>query len=233
MENYVFDIDGTLTPSRLPIEKEFETFFLKWMIGKNVYLVTGSDKDKTIEQVGKEIWSSVKRVYQSCGNQVFENGRLIKHIDFYLDNNMELLLNDFLKSSRWTEKFGNHFEQRVGLVNFSIIGRNCTQEKREEYYNWDQVNQERSQICNQLMHDFPHIEASVGGEISIDIHEKGKNKAQILDEIEGEIYFFGDKMDEGGNDYPIAHRLEKEKREHKLFKVSNPKETWQILKKLA
>ena len=103
MENYVFDIDGTLTPSRLPIEKEFETFFLKWMIGKNVYLVTGSDKDKTIEQVGEEIWSSVKRVYQSCGNQVFENGRLIKHIDFYLDNNMELLLNDFLKSSRWTE----------------------------------------------------------------------------------------------------------------------------------
>tara|TARA_Y100000589_G_scaffold331927_1_gene387956 strand:+ start:154 stop:855 length:702 start_codon:yes stop_codon:yes gene_type:complete len=232
MKNYVFDIDGTLTPSRLPIEKKFETFFLDWMNGKNVYLVTGSDKEKTVEQVGEKIWSSVKRVYQSCGNQVFENGKLIKQIEFHLDEKMEFLLNNFLASSNWTEKFGNHFEQRVGLVNFSIIGRNCTQDKREQYYQWDLINQERIRICKTLMHKFPNIEASVGGEISIDIHEKGKNKAQILDEIEGEIYFFGDKMDKGGNDYPIAHRLELEKREHKLFKVNSPTETWNLLKEL-
>ena len=63
-------------------------------------------------------------------------------------------------------------------------------------------------------------------------YEKGKNKAQVLDEIAGEIFFFGDKMDEGGNDYPIAKRLELEKRPHTLFKVKNPIETWEILKKI-
>ena len=46
--NYIFDIDGTLTPSRLPIDPEFEKFFLEWMKDKKVYFVTGSDKDKTI-----------------------------------------------------------------------------------------------------------------------------------------------------------------------------------------
>ena len=71
MINYIFDIDGTLTPSRLPINKEFRVFFLNWLKNKKVYLVTGSDKDKTIEQIGFEIWSSVKRVYQSCGNQIW------------------------------------------------------------------------------------------------------------------------------------------------------------------
>ena len=46
--NYIFDIDGTLTPSRLKIDPEFEQFFLEWMKDKKVYFVTGSDKDKTI-----------------------------------------------------------------------------------------------------------------------------------------------------------------------------------------
>ena len=48
---------------------------------------------------------------------------------------------------------------------------------------------------------FPDIEASVGGEIGIDIH-KGGNKSQILDEIDGEIYFL--EQNGKGNDCPIA-----------------------------
>ena len=76
--NYIFDIDGTLTPSRLPIDKDFSKFFLNWMKDKNLYLVAGSDKYKTIEQVGEEIWLNVTRAYQSCGNAVYEKGKLIR-----------------------------------------------------------------------------------------------------------------------------------------------------------
>ncbi len=232
MRNYIFDIDGTLTPSRLPINKKFESFFINWIKHKNVYLVTGSDKEKTIEQIGQVIWSGVKKVYQSCGNQVWEKGVLIKEVDFYLTKQVKRELNMFLTSTNWIEKFGNHFEQRVGLVNFSVIGRNCPQEKREEYYKWDQENKERIKICEHIMRKFPNIEAAVGGQISIDIYEKGHNKAQVLDEINDEIYFFGDKIEKGGNDYPIAERLKKEKRTHTLFKVENPDETWEILKNI-
>lgn len=232
MINYIFDIDGTLTPSRLPINPDFEIFFKKWISNKNVYLVTGSDKDKTIEQIGLDIWSSVKRAYQSCGNQVWEQGKLIREKEFKLNINMKNELMSTLEKSEWKEKFGNHFEQRMGLVNFSIIGRNCTQDKREEYYHWDQKQNERVKICKSFMSKFPNIEASVGGQISIDIYEKGGNKSQVLDEINDPIYFFGDKMEEGGNDYPIAERLNKENRQHTLFKVNNPTDTWSILKKI-
>ena len=55
MINYIFDIDGTLTPSRLPIDPDFEIFFQKWLVNKNVYLVTGSDKEKTIEQTVSKV----------------------------------------------------------------------------------------------------------------------------------------------------------------------------------
>ena len=80
--NYIFDIDGTLTPSRLKIDPGVEQFFLEWMKDKKVYFVTGSDKDKTIEQVGEKIWTNATRVYQSCGNAVYENGTLIRQLDF-------------------------------------------------------------------------------------------------------------------------------------------------------
>tara|TARA_B100000902_G_C27086339_1_gene801515 strand:+ start:125 stop:826 length:702 start_codon:yes stop_codon:yes gene_type:complete len=232
MINYIFDIDGTLTPSRLRIDSDFEIFFKNWIKNKNVYLVTGSDKEKTIEQIGEDIWSAVKRVYQSCGNQVWEQGTLITQKDFTLNNDIKSLLLEQLKNSEWEEKFGNHLEERVGLVNFSIIGRNCPQNKREEYYKWDQQNHERIKICQVIMDEFPNIEASIGGQISIDIYQKGCNKAQVLKDINDPIYFFGDKMEEGGNDFPIAHSLIKNNRNYKLFKVTNPTETWDFLKDL-
>ena len=232
MINYLFDIDGTLTPSRLPINKEFEVFFKEWLRNKNVYLVTGSDKEKTIEQIGLDVWISVTKVYQSCGNQIWEKGKLIKERHFHLSDNMQKQLMSFLESSDWKEKFGIHFEQRVGLVNFSIIGRNCPQNKREEYYQWDVINKERMKICESIMTSFPNIEASIGGQISIDIYEKGKNKSQVLNEIEGEVYFFGDRMNPGGNDYPIAEKLQNDNRKHTLFKVKNPNETWNLLKNI-
>ena len=53
--NYVFDVDGALTPSRLKMDREFHSFFRKWISDKNVYLLTGSDHDKTIEQVGVDV----------------------------------------------------------------------------------------------------------------------------------------------------------------------------------
>ena len=43
---YIFDIDGTLTPSRNPIDKEFKKQFINFCKYNKVWLVTGSDKDK-------------------------------------------------------------------------------------------------------------------------------------------------------------------------------------------
>ena len=49
------------------------------------------------------------------------------------------MLEEFIEKSKWKFKFDNNFEQRVGLVNFSIT-RNCTQEMRDKYYKWDLIN---------------------------------------------------------------------------------------------
>jgi len=233
--NYIFDIDGTLTPSRLRIDPEFEIFFLDWMKDKNVYLVTGSDKDKTIEQVGEKIWTNAKRAYQSCGNAVYEEGKLIRQSDFKLDIELQRLLYTFLATSDWQHKHGNHIEERIGLINFSSIGRDCDQSSRNAYYDWDKLQGERELFCKIVEDTFPDLEASVGGQISIDIYPIGKNKAQVLGDIIGPITFFGDKCQPGGNDYPLVERLhhlnETTKLACTIHEVTDYKDTWNVLKR--
>ena len=231
---YLFDIDGTLTPSRLRIDPEFEQFFLEWMKDKDVIFVTGSDKDKTIEQVGEKIWTSASRAYQSCGNAVYQGGQLIHKNQFDLDPELKKLLLDFVKWSDCPEQFDNHIEERIGLINFSTVGRSCPQEARDEYYDWDCRNKERETFCKIIEERFPELEATVGGQISIDIYPKGQNKAQVLDDLIGPITFFGDKCEPGGNDYPIAFELEKQFEENNrhciVHRVKDYKDTWNILK---
>ena len=43
---YIFDVDGTLTPSRLKMDEEFYDFFRNWIPNHKYYLVTGSDLKK-------------------------------------------------------------------------------------------------------------------------------------------------------------------------------------------
>jgi phosphomannomutase len=80
-----------------------------------------------------------------------------------------------------------------------------------------------------------HKKASVGGQISIDIHPKGANKGQAKDWIlnhlgkDTSIYFYGDKTEFGGNDYDLAKVLTEDR--HKVFQVNDWKETYKLLKK--
>ena len=70
---YIFDVDGTLTPSRQPMTKKFKKFFLQWALKNTFYLVTGSDLLKLQEQMnGMEYHSS--GIFTCCGNQFWREG---------------------------------------------------------------------------------------------------------------------------------------------------------------
>ena len=48
---YIFDVDGTLTPSRQKMTEEFKNFFLSWSEKNFFFLVSGSDLPKLQEQI--------------------------------------------------------------------------------------------------------------------------------------------------------------------------------------
>lgn len=234
MINYVFDVDGTLTPSRGEIDPGFKMQFMSWMRHRRVFFVTGSDAEKTIEQVGRDLWSQVTS-YQCCGNVIYANGyKVYEMLWGQAEDGGELdqFLEKLLSASPYPLRCGTHIEKRKGLVNFSTVGRDCTQEQREEYYAWDNEHKEREELCKKVMEKFSNVEASIGGQISIDLHPKGRNKGQVARYLKqaGPIYFFGDRTEPGGNDHSLAKEICFPP--HKVFQVSGPEETLEILKGL-
>ena len=202
---FVFDVDGTLTPSRGLIDMEFQKYFMDFCEDNFVYLITGSDREKTIEQVGIDIYYLADRVYNCSGNHVFEQSKEVYKTDWKLPDPAAFFLLDKLQNSKFYRKTGNHIEERTGTVNFSVVGRKCNFEERVMYREWDEHKNERRIIAEEFNSKFPDIEALVAGETGIDIFPRGANKGQVWEDIKHhDVHFFGDKMDEGGNDYPLA-----------------------------
>ena len=206
-DKFIFDVDGTLTPSRGAMDPEFKEWFLRFTNQHSVILISGSDRDKTIEQVGLDIVENVEYCFNCAGNIVYHKNQLVYQSAWTPPPELLKHLTYTLLRSPWQSRHGNHIEIRIGLVNFSVIGRNCTCEQREEYYLWDQEHQERSEICKRLKELLPDLTFEIGGQISIDIFPNGHDKSQILSYIKQPVVFFGDRMELGGNDYALAQSI--------------------------
>ena len=230
MINYLFDIDGTLTPHRQPMVKSFKIFFADWISKKRdqnakVFLVTGSDKDKTIEQIGLPLWRFVDGSYQNCGNKLYKKGKFIKQSKWRMSAYLRLDILMLLEKSPFFGLAENNIEERSGMANISCIGRTATKQQRETYHEYDKRVGERKEMVARLSMLHPKLEFSIGGQISIDVYPKGKDKSQVLRDMTGGTIFFGDKC-EGGNDYHISRKSDK------YYNVNNWEETYEILNKM-
>ena len=224
----LFDMDGTITDARQKIENDvFDTLEI---IPKNIkkYLVTGSDIDKIEEQIPTEMLLSLfEKVFACNGTKVYNcnldmddetrpiEPELIHQValkDFYSDADINYLVNTLLKVASETHtkiKTGTFVEWRNSQINFSVIGRNCTREQREDYIKWDQKSGERQKIIEELRKEFKGwgLSFRLGGQISIDITRSGWDKTYAfnnLSESPDQCVFFGDKICKDGNDLDIA-----------------------------
>lgn len=220
--NYVFDVDGTLTPSRGRVDPEFAEWFSQWIKGKTVFLASGSDYAKTIEQLGNELCNEVDAVYSCAGNAVYMQGQLTSKSNFAITREQRLFLLELLHNSEYHTRTDQHIEERTGLCNFSVVGRGATTEQRKDYHLYDQITQERFNYAARINAMFPDLEATVAGETGIDIYQRGCDKSQIARDVTPFV-FFGDMIKPGGNDYSIAQLA------HNYHCVDNWQDTWAIL----
>lgn len=225
MTAWIFDVDGTLTPSRGKIDPNFKAWFLNWQDTHDTYLVTGSDYLKTVEQLGKDIVSKCKLVFNCCGNEVRKGNDIIYQSTWRPPHNLIDALDEELSLSDFPLRTGNHIEIRTGLLNFSIVGRNANKAQREQYKQYDEETNERINIALVLERKFEDIDFMVGGETGIDIYPTGKDKRQVLNYIkDNPVIFFGDKTLPGGNDYPLAVSVDI------AHRVENWEHTWELLR---
>ena len=208
MKKFIFDVDGTLTDSRQQIDLSFEVDMIKFCCKNDVYLVTGSDREKTIDQLGLDICYRAKRVYNCSGSDVYVKDKNIYTSEWKPYGSLINFLSDELDYSTFPYKTGNHIEHRPGGINFSILGRgNGSMKHRDEYVKWDINTGERVLIADRTKSEFPDLNIQIGGQTGIDISDN--DKSQILRDFnpEDEIHFYGDMMEEGQNDYPLAKAL--------------------------
>ena len=119
------------------ISVEFLPFFYKFTSDNDVYLVTGSDREKTIEQVTPGIYNNCKRVYNCSGCDVYEGDENVYRSNWDLPWEVERFLEDELDHSQFVMRNGNHIERRPGTINFSILGRDKDPSVgRDEYIRW-------------------------------------------------------------------------------------------------
>ena len=230
MKKFIFDVDGTLTPSRQKIQSNFLSFFFGFTFSNDVYLVTGSDREKTLEQITPELYDNCERVYNCAGSDVYEGDRNVYRDDWELPEDVERFLHDELDYSSFPLRNGLHIERRPGGVNFSILGRGDGP-GREEYVSWDKERLERQDIADRLKNQFPDLEVQIGGQTGLDLAPLGRNKGQIIRDFseEDELHFYGDRCEEGGNDYSLAKVVEK--RGGMSYNVDTFKDTWKLLSK--
>lgn len=130
------------------------------------------------------------------------------------------------------KKRGTFVEFRTGLINVSPIGRNCSLEERKEFALYNAETKVLEKFKEAVEQEFKHydLKFSIGGQISFDCFPIGWDKTyslKFLDEFDN-IFFFGDKTHEGGNDYEIAN----DPRVTQSFTVTGPNDTIEKVKQI-
>jgi len=213
----LFDIDGTLTLPRKTAPKEIYTMLdalrKEYVIGT----VGGSDFPKQKEQIGDDVLDRFDFAFPQNGLDAYNSEEKLatqNFAKFMGEDKIKALVNYcmvMLSKIDLPIKRGTFIEFRSGMINLSPIGRNCSQEEREAYAEYDAKHQIREKIVKELSEQFKDfkLQFSIGGQISIDIFPEGWNKTYCLRHVEEykfkEIHFFGDKTHKGGNDYEIFH----------------------------
>ena len=231
-KKFIFDVDGTLTPSRQEIDPDFEKYMIEFSNENDVYLVTGSNREKTIEQIGDTLFHAAKRVYNCSGSDVYEGDLNVYRDEWDVPEDVEEFLMDELHHSKFPIRTGTHVEKRPGGINFSVLGRGqgVVLEERDEYVKWDRTHHERKNLAIKIKNRFPDLEVQVGGQTGLDISPLGRNKSQILRDFSKNdfIYFYGDMMNEGQNDFPLADAIRKKELGF-TYHVHSFQHTWDIL----
>lgn len=239
----LFDVDGTLTVPRSNIQADFEKFLYEQIKPlATIGIVGGSDLEKMFEQLnGTGILKQFDYIFPENGLVQIESGvevgkaSIQKHLgEDVLQRFINFVLR-YLSELKLPIKRGTFLEFRNGMMNVCPIGRQCSREERLAFNEYDNKHHVRKTMIKALRKEFHDVDLtySIGGQISFDIFPRGWDKTYALRHVTKsgknykEIHFFGDKTDEGGNDYEIY--IDPRTIGHK---VSSPNDTKRILSEI-
>jgi HAD superfamily hydrolase (TIGR01484 family) len=224
-----FDLDGTLAPSKSPAPERM-TIALSLLLDKfNVCVISGGK----FEQFEKQLLSNLQatpsqlerlHIMPTCGTRYYNYQLDTKDWkQLYAENFTEAqkakiidALNKGFDDLNYREKkvYGESIEDRGSQVTFSVFGQDIVDvlgsEGNRIKEEWDPENKKKLELRDYIQPLIPEFEVRVGGVTSIDVTKKGIDKAygmkklmEMLEISKDDILFIGDRLQEGGNDYPV------------------------------
>lgn len=216
-----FDLDDTLAPSKGLIDQRIADLLQALLRSVDVAIISGGNeaqfRTQVIARLGDADAADLARLHllPTCGT------RYLRHDGSDFTPVYAHDLSDAEKTAALTalreeaerlglwepEPWGEILEDRGSQITFSALGQRAP---REAKHAWDPTGAKRSLLRDAVSARLPGLEVRSGGSTSIDITQAGIDKAfgmRRLAEHTGipltAMLFYGDRLDEGGNDYPV------------------------------
>jgi HAD superfamily hydrolase (TIGR01484 family) len=215
-----FDLDDTLAVSKSQIDPEMAALLDRLLERFEVCIISGGRFEQFEAQVLARLGAAGDlklklHLMPTCGTRYYrwQAGAWVQVYaeDFRAEDKAEIvdaLVEGAKQLGLWREQtWGPIIEDRGSQITFSALGQNAPP---AEKYAWDPGGGKRAALRELVARRIPQWEIRSGGSTSIDITKKGVDKAYgmrklmaALDLKMENILFVGDRLDEGGNDYPV------------------------------
>tara|TARA_B100000131_G_C18055221_1_gene588091 strand:+ start:445 stop:1248 length:804 start_codon:yes stop_codon:yes gene_type:complete len=249
-----FDVDGTLTEARRPIQKSMLKALRELSRYAEIGFLTGSG----LEYIKEQLWPALADpiIRQNChllpcngteyiipyGDEEIIFNYMSKEymVETIGEANFQKLMNMLCTlQARVVSEYselpltGNFIQNRGSMINWCPIGRNAQPSEREIFKALDSFQGIRNKyltiLKKYILTEKLDITVKLGGNTSFDIFPVGWDKTFALNHFEGKnwvFWFVGDRCGPTGNDYEIFSEL---KNTGRAFEVGAPEETVDII----
>lgn len=247
----VFDLDGTLAPTKSVIDKEMGTLLEHLLIEKKVAVIGGGKLQLFEEQflnalkVPDELLENLF-LYPVTATSFFRFKKGWKNV--YTHNLTEDEVNRVMSAFEKVFKeidyqepkktYGKTIENRGSQITWSALGQDVVKHlgsKGVDLKNaWRDKNTPlKLKIAKHLQKYLPDLEVHAAGFTSIDVTKKGIDKAYGIRQMEKylkikvkNMVFIGDAIFPGGNDYAVT------KTPVDYFAIKGPEETKKVIRRI-
>lgn len=218
-----FDLDDTLAVTKSPISDEMGLLLGRLLEHYDVCIISGGRLEQFKLQVIDRLnipphKLSRLHLMPTCGTRYYRYDEPKKdweaqYIEDLTKPQKERIVSVLEKVSKelglWEAKpAGEIIEDRGSQVTMSALGQQATPASK---YAWaEKYKDVRPILRDKVAELLPELEVRIGGTTSTDVTMIGIDKAygmrklmEAIEVSEDEILYIGDKLEEGGNDYPV------------------------------
>lgn len=217
-----FDLDDTLAVTKSPISDRMSMLLVKLLEKYDVCVISGGAfsqfKIQVVDRLeaGSDALSRL-HLMPTCGTKYYRYNEADKDWEKKYEHSLTeeqktRIVNTLKEGAKelglWEENpHGEIIEDRGSQVTFSALGQQAPAELK---YKWDPTGEKKIKLRNYAAERLADLEVRAGGTTSVDVTMIGVDKAygmrKLVEEMgitKEDILFIGDKLQEGGNDYPV------------------------------